>query len=172
MKKLMNVMMAIAIIVSIVACGNNNHKQSRSDDQEYADDQNKIIDRGNQISKLSQQLEQYRKADSTRGIEAAIAAEVEDTLNSINLLPLGIIPIWNGSKIIHACRYIQYDGSLDNGFRSVILDLFTESGYQFLRKTFISTPTVWQKVFLSEQAHIGWLKKKLKLSSVSVDILP
>lgn len=172
MKKLMNIMMVMVTVLAIAACGNSNHKQSKSDDQQYADDQNKIIDRGNQIFELSQQLEQYRKADSMRTVEAIMAEEVEDTLGRINVSPLGILPIWDGSKIINVSKTMRSDNTLDGGFRWAILDLFNGSGYLFLRKAFISTPTVWQKVFLSEQAHIGWLKKKLDLPVVNVDILP
>lgn len=171
MKKILKSMVAIAIIVSIVACGSDNHKQS-SDSQEYADDQNEIIERGKQISELSQQIEQYRKADSTRIAEGIIATKVEDSLNTMNLFPLGILPMWNGSKVIHASQYVISDGSLNDSFRWAVLDLFEESGYNFLRKAFITNPAIWQKVFLSEQARIGWLKKKLNLSTVDVDILP
>lgn len=164
-------MMVMVTIFAIVACGSDNHKQS-SKNQQYADDQNEIINRGNQISELSQQLEQYRKNDSVRIAEAVIAAEVEDSLSKTNLFPLGILPMWDGSKIIHAGRYIQYDRSLSSGFRSAVIDLFEESGYVFLRKAFIGNPTLWQKVFLSEQERIAWLKKKLELSSVDGDIIP
>lgn len=170
MKKILNIMMVMVTVLTIAACGNDNHKQTGSTPSPV--DNRGLIDCQNQNAALSAQLDQYRKADSIRVTEAVLAAEVEDTLSRMNLFPLGIVPIWDGSKIINVSKTMRSDNTLDGGFRWTILDLFKESGYLFLRKTFISTPTVWQKVFLSEQAHIGWLKKKIDLPSVNVDILP
>lgn len=170
MKKLLNIMVAIAIIVGMTSCGgtdnSNNNKPYNNTSSDPA-----LADCQQQNAELAQQLEQYRKNDSVQTAESKIAREVEDSLNKMNLFPLGILPIWNGSKVVHASTYIQSDGSLSS-FRWAISDLFEESGYMFLRKVFISAPVVWQKVFLSEQTRIGWLKKKLNVSSVNTDILP
>lgn len=163
----MNSMIAIAILVSMVACGGGNNNHTTPDNG----NQQQLADCQQQQADLQNLVDQFQKADRERIDEAIAATEIEDTLNNMNLFPLGIVPIWNGGNIMHACQYIQSDGSFAS-FRWAISDICKESGYLFLRKVFIANPALWQKVFLSEHARIAWLKKKLNVSSVNVDILP
>jgi hypothetical protein len=169
MKNSMNVLFAIIMIVTISACGNNNHKTSGNTSSQ---DQQQITTYENQIAELTQQNIAYHQADSLRIAETVMATELEDTLSRINISPLGIIALWDGKKVHNLAKNMKYDDALDGSFRYAVLDLFKESGYTFLRKSFITAPAIWQNVFVAETSRIAWLKKKLELPAINTDILP
>ena len=155
--------MAIVIIVS--ACGENDNQQKPSSHKSVLD---RLSDCQHQNSDLSEQMSEYQKTDSIRNAENRANQEIEDSLNAINLFPLGILPAWNGKKVKDAVTPGTY--GLD-GIHSTISKIFSETGFAYLLKSFMANPALWQQTLLEQKARIAWFKNKCNVS-IDVDILP
>jgi hypothetical protein len=173
MRKILNLMVVITILVAISACGNNNRERNNN---AYAKQltlcQQKAVDYENEIRELTTRISEYEKMDSAIAAEDGLIIEVEKHLEGINLSALGILPMWSGMSVTYTTEVITSNPTLDGGFRWAVIDIFQESGYSFLRKSFIANPIVWQKVFLTEQEQITWFKKRFNLPVVNQEILP
>jgi hypothetical protein len=164
MKNSMNVLFAIIMIVTISACGNPEKSSTQNQQQ-----QEQIEWYQTQIDLIK---DAYYEEDSVRRAKIAIARQLEDTLGKINIFPLGIVALWDGTKIMESTKNMGNDPTLDGNFFYAVLNLYGESGYAFLRKSFCTAPAVWQNVFVAETSRIAWLKQKLELPGINTDILP
>jgi len=166
-------MVVVTILVAISACGNNNRERNNNVyAKQLAQCQQKTLDYENEIRYLSQKISEYEEMDSARNAEEGIMIEVEKHLEGVDLSALGILPMWNGIPAIYVAEVITSNSTLDGGFRCAMIDVFQESGYSFIRKSFIANPGVWQKVFWAEQEQIAWFKKRFNLPVVNQEILP
>ncbi|MEI6773790.1 MAG: hypothetical protein WCL18_03035 [bacterium] len=153
--------MIVIILVAISACGSENKKPQRQTATEPTVSQQ-------QFDEQSNLLAQYQRADSVRSAENKVNQEMEDSLNAINLTPLGILSTWNGKKV----KDVITPGSYSlHGIHSVISTLFGETGFEFLLKSLMANPALWQKTASDQKTRIAWFKEKLS-ASIDVDILP